>query len=531
MTKAAASNTPADASQSAVIVRRILSACRGAKEAPLPLCKRLIAGRARKSLNTDLELLSPAWRDHAIACVYAALMPPARRKRLGAYFTPPHLVDHLVATLEQAGISPAKQRFRDPAAGGAAFIVPLARIKVAAWRRTGVSDKVIVERLQDQLEGIDIDADLVALANALIQAMLMREFRFPAKSAAKVSLVRVGDSLREQCAASTAHEIGNPPYLRLPRARQRALQRQFADIESGRLNLYTMFVRRALDRVAPGRTVAYVVPSSFLGGPEFAAFRQRVLQLADVRTIDVVEKRRDLFLDATQDACFLVLRRRGRKNRGAPPATRCGVLRADGAYEASGSTRLPRDGSPWKLAEARGLTPGSTLADWGYRATIGYLVSNRQPEKLFERRAKGRYPLIWAKAISPEGDFDFERSGLFREKLWASAPADAPYLVRQPCVALQRISSRGQKRRLNAAAIPKSFLRTHKAVIGENHVIFLVPASANAVSPELLAQALNTPTASAQFDRISGSTSISARLLETMALPKPPAKPRRALRR
>src|SRR5690606_40206030 len=134
---------------------------------------------------------------------------------------------------EQAGNSPVRQRFRDPAAGGAAFIVPLARIKVAAWRRTGVSDKVILQRLQDQLEGVDIDADLVALANALIQAMLVREFGFPAKAAAKISLVRIGDSLKEDCAVSTAHEIGNPPYLRLPRARQRALQRQFADIESG----------------------------------------------------------------------------------------------------------------------------------------------------------------------------------------------------------------------------------------------------------------------------------------------------------
>src|SRR5690606_13488225 len=152
VTKANAPSTPANASQSAVIVRRVLSASRSGKEAPLALCKRLIAGKAHKSLSADLERLSPAWRDHAIACVYAALMPPTRRKRLGAYFTPPHLVDHLVATLEQAGNSPVRQRFRDPAAGGAAFIVPLARIKVAAWRRTGVSDKVILQRLQDQLE-------------------------------------------------------------------------------------------------------------------------------------------------------------------------------------------------------------------------------------------------------------------------------------------------------------------------------------------------------------------------------------------
>ena len=46
-----------------------------------------------------LEALPAAWADHAVASVYATLIPADRRKRLGAYFTPPHLVDHLVSRL------------------------------------------------------------------------------------------------------------------------------------------------------------------------------------------------------------------------------------------------------------------------------------------------------------------------------------------------------------------------------------------------------------------------------------------------
>lgn len=522
----------ADASEAAAIVRRICLAYEGSKAKPYNACARMIAGRARKEIRRDLARLAPAWRDHAIACVYATLMPRARRKKLGAYFTPPHLVSHLFATLRKAGIDPVKHHFRDPAAGGAAFIVPLARVKVGAWLSAGKSKPTILKALREQMSGADVEPGLVKLANALIRRMLTHEFGFSDASVRGLSLVVCADSLAPIAEAgdAKAHEVGNPPYRRLPRAQKRTLQAEFEDIQSGRLNLYAMFVRRALDRVAPGKLVAYVLPASFLGGPEFTQFRKCVTKHAHVRVIDIVDKRRDLFLDATQDACILVLQKKSAKIKKNRP-TLCGVLRSDGEYDPSGKVVLPKDGRPWKLAQARARRLTSTLSNWGYRATIGYLVSNRQPERLFKTHGANRYPLIWAKAITPDGDFDFPRSGDYRDRLWASAPPDAPYLVRTACVALQRISTRGQKRRLNAAAIPTSFLRKHGAIIGENHVIFLVPVSASAVPPQALAQAMNTPEASAQFDRMSGSSSISVRLLESMPLPHPPCRSKTSARR
>jgi adenine-specific DNA-methyltransferase len=62
--------------------------------------------------------------------------------------------------------------------------------------------------------------------------------------------------------------------------------------------------------VPTGGLVGYVIPASFLGGPEFSSFRKRVLQLAEVLVVDLIEKRSDVFLDAIQDACFVILRRR-----------------------------------------------------------------------------------------------------------------------------------------------------------------------------------------------------------------------------
>jgi adenine-specific DNA-methyltransferase len=121
-----------------------------------------------------------------------------------------------------------------------------------------------------------------------------------------------------------------------------------------------------------------------------------------------------------------------------------------------------------------------------------------------------------------DGRLDFDRGAAFRGRGWADAPADAPYLIQKPCVVVQRTSSRGQKRRLNAAPIFKSFVEGRDGVIGENHVIILVPTHAKAASPRALAAALNQPSASARLDRMCGSVSISARLLEQIPVGKPP---------
>lgn len=62
----------------------------------------------------------------------------------------------------------------------------------------------------------------------------------------------------------------------------------------------------------------------------------------------------------------------------------------------------------------------------------------------------------------------------------------------------------------------------HGGIVGENHVILLVPTRTDAPPPEELARALNEQAASEELDRICGSASISVRLLESMRLRKPP---------
>lgn len=101
------------------------------------------------------------------------------------------------------------------------------------------------------------------------------------------------------------------------------------------------------------------------------------------------------------------------------------------------------------------------------------------------------------------------------------APAEAPYIIRKACVVLRRTSNRKQKRRLNAAAVPQAFIDEHGGVVGENHIIFLVPKEEPRLDPERLAVLMNSAPVNQRFESMCGTISVSAKLLAEIDLPDP----------
>jgi adenine-specific DNA-methyltransferase len=487
---------------------------------PLEECLALIR-RAKSDQEKILAQLSPAWRDYAIASVYSLLMPRKQRKNFGVYFTPPHLVNHLVSRLVHFGLDLRSDALCDPAAGGAAFLVPLARIKTQLLKKAGLAENQILNELKAQLVGWEIDVDLAKLSNALLRRMLVEEFNFRSQSLSSFNLTTNANSLELPPSrfSGVQHEIGNPPYLRLNSELQQYYLQNYSDIARGRLNLYTIFIRKALDRMKPGALLAYVIPASFIGGPEFANFRARLLELADVLSLDSLDARQDVFADVIQDACFLVLRRKNEvKAKSIKTSEVSSGILNDSTFIIGSPANVSSGGAAWKLP-GKDISGGQTLRELGYIGKVGYLVANRQGHLLSARSGKGRLPLIWAKAITPDGKFNFERGAAHKGLGWTAVCRDAPYVHRRPCVIVQRTSARNQKRRVVAAAVPSSFVKKYGGFVCENHLIALVPITPSAVSPTKLAKLLNTREASDAMNRVCGAPSISVRLLEAIELP------------
>ncbi len=483
---------------------------------PTNVCLRLIAGKGPRDLQALLDQLDGPWFDYAVASIYSLLLPPERRKRLGAYFTPPHLVSHLMGRMQAAGLDLLAHRVHDPAAGGAAFIVPLVDAVADKLLSSGLSHRAVLRELLARLSGVEIDKGLARIANALVRRTLRA--RHGLKCDSSFELIKVGDSLKNPVREVDA-VIGNPPYAKVGAVNQRRWASTFSDILGGQLNLYAMFVRRSLDQIPHGGLSGFIVPTSFIGGPEFSQLRLSLIANADVLAIDLIEKRTSLFLNVVQDACFIVLRRRkSRWVAASAQPTICSLLSADGEVLTLGAMSPPSDGSAWTIpSPAEVGYGGHRIKDYGYSCRVGYLVAYRQRDRIRAEPGRGRFPLIEASCIRVDGKF-VHAPELHK---WVSAFEDASGVVRQPAVAIQRTSNKKQRRRLIAAPIPQDFVKAHGGVVGENHVVFLIAEAEPLLPPAAMARLLNSSPVNEKYGRMCGTISISAKLLSQLDLPDP----------
>jgi len=508
-------------------------------------CLALVAERRDNLLVGEaldyLSSLDGNVREYAISSAYTLLIGADQRKFLSAYFTPPILAAAALQAADEflGGLSPM---VLDPACGGGAFLAPVAERLAATRVAQGMSAERAVEQAMRGLKGIELDSGLASLSQALLKAMVLRRFGV----STDCSIVQNQNTLSVAPQPIFDLVIGNPPYGRVAgRVSDELLKSAGRANLGGHTNLYGLFLLRGLEWLKPGGGLVFVLPTSFVAGPYFSGLRHEVLQKAEVLRIDVHEQRGDLFVDAVQDVCVLTLRRRQQATEptsGAAHVYEMGLVDGQGGRRSLGRAEAPPDGEPWMLPHApqaattqklslisSGTRP-AVLADYGYRLRVGKVVPTRERDHLRLEPGDGTLPLLWASEARPDGTFAFANGKRSKLASWYAPPDGSvpAYITEQPAVIVQRTSNRDQKRRLNAAAVPPAFYREYapRGFVAENHVIVLEALTETPlVTPPVLAALLNSAPINERFSAVSGSFSVSAKLLARLALPPAAALP------
>ena len=508
-------------------LRHIAAKLKRSRTTPLQMCEAIIGKRlADREARAFFSDLPDDERHYWIASLYSLLMPKARRRRLAAYFTPPHLAHYAIDVLIEAGIKPGKHRILDPASGGAAFLVPLAERISTLGRRRGASAKTILQSINDTLHGVEIDAGLAKLSHALLKNLLDAEIE---SSGIELDQLIERANTLELDRPDQLYDavIGNPPYGRILRPSFALRNRYHPVISDGYVSLYALFVEQSLQWVRPGGIICLIIPMSFVGGPYFAALRKRILEKASVLRLDLIDKRSDVFLDVLYDLCVIVLRRADGLAR--PVVAKTSLLLIDQLNRDLGKLELPArpNDHVWALPDGgEGVTlfqPGlATLGDYGYLAKTGYFVWNRERHRyrIGRKPRKNEVPLFWAHNVRAN-EKCLPQDGGAGDIGYAKIPKTSSAILRSDAIILQRTSNRRQKHRLIGGVIRHAAVIGGRGFVTENHTIVIVPdpAKPEQLPIRMVCRLLNTMAVDARFRRMSGSVSVSTKALRDLPLP------------
>lgn len=455
---------------------------------------------------------------YLVGSIYTVMLPEQMRSEMGAYYTPPPLVGRLIDNAIAAGVDLSSASVIDPACGGGAFLAPVA---LRMMRANAIHDpEGAIDDIASRLYGIELDPFAGWMTEVLLEATLL-----PLCKMAGVRLpdrVRIGDALDEYPARRFDLVIGNPPYgrIRLNDAQRERYSRSLF----GHANLYGVFTDLALRLVRQNGVIAFLTPTSFLGGQYFKALRALLTEMATPSIFDFVSDRNGVFDDVLQETILVAYQ----MTQASAPAKVSRIVPKgleDAQIEPIGTVSVPRGGAPWLVPRQpddarfveRLLAMPVRLADLGYEISTGPLVWNRHKPQFRSQPERGAYPVIWSESVSSAG---FAFSAKRRNHAPFIAIEAAPHLItKKTCVLLQRTTAKEQGRRLVCATIPQSFIDQHDGVVVENHLNIIYAPGQPRVSPHTVACLLNTLAVDRAFRCISGSVAVSAYELEALPLP------------
>ncbi|MDB2243012.1 Eco57I restriction-modification methylase domain-containing protein [Halorubrum ezzemoulense] len=261
--------------------------------------------------------------------MYQQCLDAEKRKRLGAYYTPPtaveFLLDYSSFTPHERNIKQRDEPVLDPACGSGTFVLAAMSRVIDALKDSGYDltrdDDLLtaIDLINEKIRGFDVDPFAIQLAQSNLLIRVLQERRsagddahlelpsfstfdtdslLTAKGSETTSIDRFYrarednaedlDEIIEAKQDDYTWVIGNPPYVRAENQDQHRIdeyERLHDVFGEDQADIFTAFVEQGLDWLEPGGQLAFVVSNALLvTGPSEPAMKY----IRDNATIDLV---------------------------------------------------------------------------------------------------------------------------------------------------------------------------------------------------------------------------------------------------
>lgn len=218
-----------------------------------------------------------------------------QRKSLGAFYSPPSLVEPLVSW----AVTRADQSVLDPSCGDGVFLETAARSLLALGAGA--------ERAASLLHAIDLNPDAVWITRERVEAELGVPFE-NARVSSFFSLHPPGVLFGPPAGVDAI--VGNPPYIRYQEfagdTRLEALERAaYAGVQLNRLaSSWAHFVAHAMAFLRPGGRLALILPAELIHTTYAAPLRAELRR--SFEEVHVISFRRSVFPEVQEEVVLLL---------------------------------------------------------------------------------------------------------------------------------------------------------------------------------------------------------------------------------
>ncbi|MBW5395937.1 Eco57I restriction-modification methylase domain-containing protein, partial [Brachyspira hampsonii] len=269
----------------------------------------------------------------------------------------------------------------------------------------------------------------------------------------------------------------------------RETKKKYSDIISGRINIFSIFIKIGLELLEDGGYLAYVVPPSMNNGAFFSKLREYIINNSSVEYLHIVEGS-DNFYMANQKVMLLILKKtNNHKNKKY-------------IFSKNSITIFTEDKTFLNNAYKNTVS----LKDIGYAVKTGSIAWNKYKENLTEDK-NNSIPLIYSSNIV-NGKIVIPN----KRKLQYIRNISKELIIKNNVIAVNRIT--GSHKNINI----KSAIVKEKEFVCENHVNVIYPLENynKAYSLEYIYNALNEKNNIKVLSLITGNTQVSKTELERL---------------
>lgn len=332
--------------------------------------------------------------------------------------------------------------------------------------------------------------------------------------------------------------VGNPPYDVVTGTGHEDesvyIKSAYADIISGRVNLYMPFVSRSATLLREGGCLRFIMPATFLSDAYLDALRRFVLGHFAISDILRIEQRKDVFEGVLQSTTVIGLTRQrapsqdqvlvrwaergedveqGHFHESVLPAVlvplnlgRKAVIPTAPSTQAYGiiqrmlGVEVPLDEACGKTSKGRSQTGAIT----------GSIQWDLYKKELSAAAGPRAFPLLWAEQVQR---YFKQEPQARKDKAWITLPDGVPDAT-EPFVAVQRTTAVEQERRIIAAYIDQSSV----PCFIENHVNYIVKEPESLCSLLFILAMLDSKLLDFFFRLINNNTQVSSGELNALPI-------------